>query len=137
MSSEFYVYLLQSTLGSTYVGATVNLDHRLRQHNKEIKGGAVATSIKVNQGETWTRACHVSGFPDWPAALQFEWRWKQLSRKLPKKMNPLERRMSALKTLLELEQSTSKAIPYQQWPSPPEIHFEIEKANEIYSSLFS
>ena len=133
----FYVYLLQSTLGSTYVGATINLDHRLRQHNKEIKGGAVATSIKVNQGETWTRACHVSGFPDWPAALQFEWRWKQLSRKLPKKMNPLERRMSALKTLLELEQSTSKAIPYQQWPSPPEIHFEIEKANEIYSSLFS
>ena len=137
MSSEFYVYLLQSTLGSTYVGATINLDHRLRQHNKEIKGGAVATSIKVNQGETWTRACHVSGFPDWPAALQFEWRWKQLSRKLPKKMNPLERRMSALKTLLELEQSTSKAIPYQQWPSPPEIHFEIEKAKEIYSSLFS
>jgi structure-specific endonuclease subunit SLX1 len=133
----FYVYLLQSTLGSTYVGATINLDHRLRQHNKEIKGGAVATSIKVNQGETWTRACHVSGFPDWPAALQFEWRWKQLSRKLPKKMNPLERRMSALKTLLELEQSTSKAIPYQLWPSPPEIHFEIEKAKEIYSSLFS
>jgi structure-specific endonuclease subunit SLX1 len=137
MSSEFYVYLLQSTLGSTYVGATINLDHRLRQHNKEIKGGAVATSIKVNQGETWTRACHVSGFPDWPAALQFEWRWKQLSRKLPKKMNPLERRMSALKTLLELEQSTSKAIPYVLWPSPPEIHFEIEKAKEIYSSLFS
>jgi len=34
----FYVYLLQSTLGSTYVGATINLDHRLRQHNKEIKG---------------------------------------------------------------------------------------------------
>jgi hypothetical protein len=91
----------------------------------------------VNQGETWTRACHVSGFPDWPAALQFEWRWKQLSRKLPKKMNPLERRMSSLKTLLELEQSTSKAIPYVLWPSPPEIHFEIEKAKEIYSSLFS
>jgi len=33
-----YVYLLECTDGSTYVGATVNLDRRLRQHNKEIKG---------------------------------------------------------------------------------------------------
>ena len=132
-----YVYLLVSTSGNTYVGATVDLNRRLRQHNKEIKGGAHATGVKVAQGETWTRALHVSGFPDWRAALQFEWRFKHLSRKYPLKMNPLERRMSALKTLLELEQSTSKAIPYQQWPSPPEIHFEIEKANEIYSSLFS
>jgi len=131
------VYLLISTSGATYVGATVDLDRRLRQHNKEIKGGAHATSAKVGKGETWIRACHVSGFPDWSAALQFEWRWKQLSRKLPLRMNPLEKRMSALKTLLELEQSTSKAIPYQEWTSPPEIHFETEKSEEIYSSLFS
>jgi predicted GIY-YIG superfamily endonuclease len=32
-----YVYLLYSD-NSTYVGATVDLDRRLRQHNKEIKG---------------------------------------------------------------------------------------------------
>ena len=77
-----YVYLLESTNKNTYVGATVDLDRRLRQHNKEIAGGAHATSIKVNSGEEWTRACHVSGFPNWQAALQFEWRWKQLSRKI-------------------------------------------------------
>jgi structure-specific endonuclease subunit SLX1 len=76
-----FVYLLVSTSGSTYVGATVDLDRRLRQHNKEIKGGAHATGAKVAQGESWTRAAHVSGFPDWPAALQFEWRWKHISRK--------------------------------------------------------
>ena len=35
-----YVYLLVSTKGNTYVGATVDLNRRLRQHNKEIKGGA-------------------------------------------------------------------------------------------------
>lgn len=71
-----YVYLLVSTNGNTYVGATIDLERRLRQHNKEIKGGAHATGIKVAQGETWTRAAHVSGFPDWQATLQFEWRWK-------------------------------------------------------------
>jgi predicted GIY-YIG superfamily endonuclease len=131
-----YVYLLVSTNGNTYVGATVDLERRLRQHNKEIKGGAHATGLKVTQGEIWTRAAHVSGFPDWQAALQFEWRWKQLSRKLPIKMNPLERRMLALKQLLDLHQSTSKAKPYTEWVTPPEVHLETDEANIYYKKLF-
>ena len=121
---QFFVYLLESTDGSTYVGATVDLDHRLRQHNKEIKGGAHATSTKVSSGQTWRRVCHVSGFPDWPAALQFEWRWKQLSRKLPLRMTPLERRKRALDNLLALDRSTTKAIPYSEWKSGPVIIWE-------------
>ena len=128
-----YVYLLVSTNGNTYVGATVDLERRLRQHNKEIKGGAHATGMKVSQGENWTRAAHVSGFPDWQAALQFEWRWKQLSRKLPLKMNPLERRIKALKELLALERPTTKAITYKEWPSPPEVHLETEEATNFYN----
>jgi structure-specific endonuclease subunit SLX1 len=124
MSSSFFVYLLEATNKSTYVGATVNLDRRLRQHNKELAGGAVATSIKVAKGEEWRRHCYVKGFPTWKCALQFEWRWKQLSRKLPKNMAPLERRMEALKNLLDLEQSTTKAIPFSEWPSFPEVVFE-------------
>ena len=131
-----YVYLLVSTNGNTYVGATVDLNRRLRQHNKEIKGGAHATGIKVAQGELWTRAAHVSGFPDWKAALQFEWRWKQLTRKLPINMNPLERRILALKQLLDLPSSTTKAIPYSEWPEPPEVHLETDDANNIYNSTF-
>ena len=127
-----YVYLLVSSDNPTYVGATVDLERRLRQHNKEIKGGAHATSMKVEKGETWTRACHVSGFPDWPAALQFEWRWKQLSRKLPKNMLPLERRMKALQHLLSLEQSTSKAIPFKNWDVPPEVYIEMEDAKVYF-----
>ena len=123
-----YVYLLVSTSGNTYVGATVDLNRRLRQHNKEIKGGAHATGIKVAQGETWMRAAHVSGFPDWQATLQFEWRWKQLSRKYSLKMRPLERRMIALKDLLNLKQSTSKAKPFSEWESMPEVHIEIDDA---------
>ena len=116
-----FVYLLHATSNATYVGATVDLDRRLRQHNKEIKGGAHATGMKVAKGEVWERACHVEGFPDWKAALQFEWRWKQISRKLPASMFPLQRRMMALEQLLALERPTSKAIPYSEWPSPPRI----------------
>ncbi len=129
-----FVYLLISTSGNTYVGATVDLERRLRQHNKEIKGGAHATGIKVSQGETWVRAAHVSGFPGWQAALQFEWRWKQLSRKLPLKMNPLERRIKALKELLNLERSTSKAIAYAEWSTPPEVHCEIDEAKTLFET---
>ena len=131
-----FVYLLVSTSGNTYVGATVDLNRRLRQHNKEIKGGAHATGVKVAQGELWTRAAHVSGFPDWQAALQFEWRWKQLSRKLAVNMVPLERRILALKMLLALPQSTSKAKPYSEWPTPPEVHIETDDANIYYEKLF-
>ena len=46
-----FVYLLECTDNSTYVGATVDVDRRLRQHNKEIKGGAHATGIKVAAGK--------------------------------------------------------------------------------------
>jgi len=129
-----YVYLLVSTSGNTYVGATVNLERRLRQHNKEIKGGAHATGIKVSQGEMWVRAAHVSGFPDWQAALQFEWRWKQLSRKLPINMIPLERRVKALKSLLALERPTSKATPYKEWPTAPEVHLETDESKNVYNN---
>jgi len=124
---KFYVYILESNdKKATYVGATVNLDHRLRQHNKELVGGAHATSVKVAQGCTWRRVCHVTGFPDWSAALQFEWRLKQLSRKLSCKhshshLKPIERRIQALHELLALERPTSKAKAYAEWNSPPEI----------------
>jgi structure-specific endonuclease subunit SLX1 len=127
-----YVYLLVSTRGSTYIGATVDLNRRLRQHNKEIKGGAHATGMKVSKGESWTRAAHVAGFPDWQSALQFEWRWKQLSRKLPSKMLPLERRMISLKELLALERPTIKAKAYTEWKSPPEVIIEIEEAKPFF-----
>jgi predicted GIY-YIG superfamily endonuclease len=132
-----YVYLLLATplRQATYVGATVDLDRRLRQHNKEIKGGATATGIRVAKGDTWIRAAHVTGFPDWQAALQFEWRWKQLSRKLPANMDPLLRRMKALKQLLELERPTTKAKAYSEWETSPEIIFGDDMAKDIFNNL--
>ena len=125
---KYYVYILESSdCKATYIGATVDLNHRLRQHNKELVGGAHATSVKVAQGYTWNRICYVQGFPDWSAALQFEWRLKQLSRillKTNKTNTPLQRRIQALHQLLSLDKPTTKAIPYSNWQSPPEVVWE-------------
>jgi hypothetical protein len=47
-------------------------------------------------------------------------------------MVPFKRRMVALKMLLDLERSTTKAIPYSEWPTPPEIHWENETARDFF-----
>jgi len=129
-----YVYLLLATplRDATYVGATVDLDRRLRQHNKEIKGGAHATGAKVAKGNEWIRAAHVAGFPDWQAALQFEWRWKQLTRKLSPQLKPLERRIIALIQLLALERPTTKAKAYTEWETPPIVLMEDDEAQSLF-----
>jgi predicted GIY-YIG superfamily endonuclease len=119
-----YVYMLECTDGATYIGATVDLDRRLRQHNGEIKGGAKRTTSKLSATKSWTRVCYVSQFPDWSATLQFEWRWKQLSRKYLSTMTPLERRFRALHALLSLPQSTSKAVPFEHWSEKPKVHID-------------
>jgi len=108
----FYVYLLESTRNTTYVGATIDLDRRLRQHNKLIKGGAKVTGNLVDRGGHWTRVCYVTGFPTWKCALQFEWKWKYLTRKQPKGQM-LQRRLEALNVLITSGRSTSSAIPFE------------------------
>jgi len=120
----FFVYFIQSTNGSTYIGATVDLNKRIRQHNKEITGGATATSIKVQHGEAWTYVCYVENFPTWNEALKFEWRWKQISRQIQKTkptQKPIDRRLEALKTLLALDKPTTKAELYSEWENPVNV----------------
>jgi predicted GIY-YIG superfamily endonuclease len=132
-----YCYLLYTDEGQTYVGATTEPDRRLRQHNKEISGGARATGIKVAQGLTWKRACYISGIPEWRSALQIEWRWKQLGRTQFKNIKkPIERRLYSLKRLLSLEKPTEKGIPYEAYPEgPPTIIWESEEFKNIYDKI--
>jgi len=132
---QYYVYCLQSSTNETYVGATVNIDRRLRQHNCELTGGARRTGSIVSAGGSWQRICYVTGFPSWQAALQFEWRWKQITRKQTASMKPIERRIHALKKLLALDRSTMKAVPYCEWEKTPEIIWESDEAEYIWLSL--
>jgi predicted GIY-YIG superfamily endonuclease len=92
----------------TYIGATPDIDRRLKQHNRLLTGGAAAT-----QGRRWERVCHVAGFPDQRAALQFEWRWKRLSQKVAG--TPSNRRLRGLELLLALDRPTTAAVPYETY----------------------
>jgi len=131
-----YCYLLYTDKGQTYVGATVDPDRRLRQHNKEISGGARATGIRVAQGLTWKRACYITNIPEWRSALQIEWRWKQLGRTQYKHIkNPIERRLRSLKTLLSLEKPTTNSIPYDAYPVRPEIVWDSDELKNIFTAL--
>jgi hypothetical protein len=50
-------------------------------------------------------------------------------------MNPLERRLHALKQLLALERPTTKAVPYTEWPLAPEVHLETEETTSLYKNI--
>ena len=68
----YLVYVLKSD-NRSYVGMTNNFFRRIRQHNKEIKGGAKYTS-KYNN---WYPVCIIDGFKDKRSACQCEWRLKR------------------------------------------------------------
>jgi len=110
----------------TYVGATTDLNRRLKQHNGQLAGGAKTTRLPVG-GFVWQIAAHVSGFPDERAALQFEWRWKRLSRE-SHECSPLARRMNGLATLLCLERPTKSAAPFSSYKAGLSITLETEDA---------
>ena len=128
-----YCYMLYTDQGHTYIGATVDPDRRLLQHNGKRVGGARATGIRVAQGLEWKRACYVT-LPEWRTALQFEWRWKQLGRTQCKTVrNPIQRRLHSLYRLLSLERPTEAAIPYEMYPDgPPTIYWDSAEREAEY-----
>jgi structure-specific endonuclease subunit SLX1 len=100
LNMSWCVYLLATVEPptKTYVGATIDVDRRLRQHNGELSGGAKATST-IPGG--WYRVCYVKGFADNHEALRFEWWWKRRSAALfNKKSGPLVRRQAALEAMM-------------------------------------
>lgn len=112
MDRSWYCYCLLSRTNTTYIGSTIDPDRRLRQHNRDITGGAKATG----RSNGWKRICCVTGFPDERSALQFEWKWKQLSKK--NRGSPLDKRLTALETLLNSEQSTASSQLFSTFDGP-------------------
>ena len=111
--------LVRSDSGATYIGATVDMDHRLRQHNGDLAGGAHYTTAALGRGLEWELACTIGPFPTWQAALQFEWKWKNVSRK--RSENPLGRRIRAAIMILNMDRPTSKAVLFETY-APLTVH---------------
>ena len=109
IANPWFVYCL-ATMSEpvyTYVGATVDLDRRLLQHNKILKGGAKATGRR--EGD-WYRVCHVRGFVDNHEALSFEWHWKWFAKKI--NADPLTRRQKGLDACLEWCKNKGLVVEY-------------------------
>lgn len=112
-NTTHYCYLLRNRhephKNRTYNGYTVNPQKRIRQHNQEIKGGAIYTKKWGNK--SWEYIALIKGFPDKHNALQCEWRIKHPAPKKvrPAKYNSPDGRIIGLNEILHMNQWTSKS----------------------------
>ena len=70
-TSRYCCYVLRSVprANRTYVGITIDMGRRVRQHNGELSGGARATRT----ARPWRVAFRIDGFADDTEARRFEW----------------------------------------------------------------
>jgi predicted GIY-YIG superfamily endonuclease len=107
----WYCYILRNTnvkhKNLTYNGSTNDPVRRLRQHNKEIKGGAKYTTSKSS---SWEIYALMTGFVSHKNALSCEWKIKHPTGKRfrPKKFCGVAGRIEALNDILWLDKWTSK-----------------------------
>ena len=84
-------YVIKSTIDQyVYIGYTTDFNRRLRQHNREIVGGAKHTEKHY----PFVPVCTITGFKDNHEALSFEWhlqhvRGKRKMRKVSPRLNPI------------------------------------------------
>ena len=67
--SEWCFYIIKNN-NCTYAGVSPDPMRRLRQHNKEIKGGAKYT---ISKAPGWSHICIIRGFRTKIESMQFEW----------------------------------------------------------------
>lgn len=104
---EYCCYLLANNLNKrTYVGVTINMRKRFRQHSKIIKQGAKYTSMLPESGR-WYPICVVTGFQNKTQALQFEYCMKQKMNKY--RNNHLDK--NTLKKIRTICKNTEKPCP--------------------------
>jgi predicted GIY-YIG superfamily endonuclease len=66
----WYLYLLWNPrIKRTYIGCTTDPKRRLRQHNREIKGGAKSTA---KGAPDWTLYCYIEGFTTRSQVMRWE-----------------------------------------------------------------
>ena len=102
MQSQWYFYLIQNNK-CTYAGVSPDPVRRLRQHNKELKGGAKYTTSKAPE---WTHLCIVDGFRTKIEAMQFEWAVKHAP---PRRVGGVSSRIQKLYHVCCQEKWTNKS----------------------------
>ena len=113
-TNTHYCYILRNHhephIKRTYNGYTIDPKKRLRQHNQEIKGGAIYT--KTWGEKSWEICAIIKGFPDHRTALQCEWRIKHPAPKRirPAKYNSPMGRIIGLFETLSMDRFTSKTM---------------------------
>jgi len=81
---NYYVYIIRGSNDKKtkyYVGSTNDLNRRLRQHNRELVGGAKATG-----GFKWNYYMIIANIDSKIEALQIEWRLKHQRGNIYNKM---------------------------------------------------
>lgn len=102
---DFFVYILREIGGErTYVGFTVDLQRRLRQHNGELVGGAKST-----RGRKWEFAGYLTGFETSIEALQCEWKLKH-PYGVKKRTYGMSGRIESLQHIFKLERLTMNSV---------------------------
>jgi len=122
MSWDFYI--IQNDY-CTYAGVSPDPVRRLRQHNKEISGGAKYTTSK---GPGWTHVCLVRGFTNKIEAMQFEWAVKH---EQPRNAGGINNRIKKLVKVLCKNRWTSKA------PLASSVPLEIDLKNKELLDQFT
>ena len=121
-----WIFYIIENKGKTYAGVSPNPSRRLRQHNKEICGGAKYTTAHA---PGWKHICLIHGFQNKIQALQFEWAVKHVP---PKNAGGLDNRLQKLCTVCCRKTWTSKSPEASTVPlkitwfiSPPKLEFPI------------
>ena len=113
--SDWKFYIIQNN-NRTYAGVSPDPVRRLRQHNKEISGGAKYTT---SFAPGWAHKCIVTGFQTKQQALQFEWAVKHCR---PRGKGGIVNRMQKLHNVLCRDKWTSKACEACDVPLSVRLH---------------
>jgi len=95
----------------TYVGRTNDFRRRIRQHNEEIKGGALRTKMGRGRfGTFWQPVLTLWGLPSGRSVGQLEWRLHHPKKRCSHR-NRILARCAELAEALCMNQWTSKSEP--------------------------
>lgn len=130
--------LLREDGKRTYVGYTVNLKRRVRQHNGELVGGARRTHGSFE----WTPKYVAHGFRTKNEAMSYEWHWKHQSgtriksRPTWKGKNWVDRRREAALLLIDQDRFSHIAVTEispnneELWTIPGQNHYAGNDASD-------